>query len=369
MVRNDYLVFLIFLCSCIFAHECAKYVCDSKLPSDVCLQSKTKQDYIIFELNPCDAPQVCDIHSMESKAKCRNYYLHPIRFPGEFCRNDTECYSTQCDNNTNKCIGRRFEEACVNDVDCAEGLYCENTKKICVKTIKENQECNSDLKCAPYLVCHKNKCILKASLLNGEPTSTPSACSSFYIRNGKCDDGPKLQRSENDPKVGPIKCPNEGVCSYKFADNEILTEPCQCGHTESGELLCAPGAGDVALEDYAIFMNKQKSLNTECHISKGPFCRPAEMNRLGRYFHNAYVAYENFTRWVSYYNNSDCVKDVLYQEYWYSNQHVKKVEFVETPVYLLGITALMVICLDVLLVLLYFKKWSADAEIIDKKSK
>ncbi len=361
------LSFLLLFAICAVCQQCPKYVCNSELPTGTCLLKREQWGSLIFELNQCELGQVCDIYDMDLEAKCSSNYSHPLKYPGEVCTVDSECTSSVCNNSTKICTGRREKEACQTDIDCHAGMYCSPAPaKICLQTRKEGEKCSLHERCAPYLVCSRGECVLQASLENGADADVPAACKSFFINNGKCSAGPSLKRLPDDPTEGPIPC-HDNRCVYISAVGQTeFSEPCQCGHLESGEPLCAPGVGDFSFEDYSEFIERQKLQDTECHVLKGPFCRSRPTNKLGRFYHNAYVVYENYTRGVIYANNSDCVKDVLYPEYWYSVAHVKKIEKVDQPYTFLAATVGIVVILDAIFIWQYFKKWSEDAELIDK---
>eukprot|EP00831_Metopus_contortus_P083090 TRINITY_DN9126_c0_g1_i3.p2 TRINITY_DN9126_c0_g1~~TRINITY_DN9126_c0_g1_i3.p2 ORF type:complete len:115 (-),score=24.20 TRINITY_DN9126_c0_g1_i3:73-417(-) len=51
-------------------------------------------------------------------------------------------------------------------------------------------------------------------------------------------------------------------------------------------------------------------------VSKGPLCQPKQEKFMGSDYYKAYVTYMNSTSWALYYNNSECVKNVINRDYW-----------------------------------------------------
>ena len=362
MEQTIFLALMFAVAACL---ECPTYVCNPNLPPETCWLTRDDPDKLVYELRECHGGKICDIYDIMQEAKCKESYSHPIKYPGEYYRNETECINNKYDNKTHRCIGANETSNCTSDEDCDAGLYCTPVNNTCVKTLKEGKVCDMSTKCAPYLVCNKGNCTLQASLENGEKANVEAACRSFFInKEGQCADGPKLIREKMDPRTGPTFC-NDGLCKYRLG-NETFTEPCTCGYLESGKPLCAPQEGDVSLTNYYEYIKKQSSISDECHISRGALCKRRPTNKLGRLYHNAYVAYENSTRWAIYFDNADCVKQVRNRDYWYSVLHEKEIVYVEPPYTLLKITAVIVAISVAIFSWRYFKKWSEDAELIDK---
>jgi hypothetical protein len=243
------LILILILCLAFnsLAQDCSRYVKNEKLPKDVCLLKVEMGTNTTFQLRECQEGKVCDILDEEdTESKCGNWYTTPIKFPGEYCRNHTECFSGVCLNST--CVGKNESGDCENDTICNPGLYCDVEAKKCKKVRKINEACNEKMKCASYLVCDKAKCIVHASLDIDQEADHPSACKSYYVSKGKCKKGPTLKRAEGDPEFGPIACPKIRECTYTFDGKEEF-EPCICGITENGTKFCPPGRGDIVLDD------------------------------------------------------------------------------------------------------------------------
>ena len=163
-------------------------------------------EYSELYLKKCEKPEhVCDTYGMNSsEAICSPYYTKPRFYPGEYCRNSSECYTNNCNETTKKCIGKEFEDSCTKDAECNPGLFClkidEKTGK-CNHTQKLNDHCDENSKCGSNMVCEKNNCTLIGSKKNGVLADNKNACLSFFIISGKCAPGPKLQvEMENNQK-------------------------------------------------------------------------------------------------------------------------------------------------------------------------
>jgi len=228
------------------ADACPIYTCNQNLPQDVCLSRREESGHIFIDLNICKESKVCDIYNILEDAKCKATYSYPLKYPGEYCHHNGECFSFRCDNYSKRCIGNPGGKECESDANCSNGLYCSD-KNLCTQTKQDGQMCSEFEKCAAHLVCSKGTCTPMLSLENGERTDLPFACKSYFVLDGVCKEGPKLRREENDPESGPIPC-NRGNCTYLLGESELV-EPCQCGMTETEEQYCRPGIGDVDLAD------------------------------------------------------------------------------------------------------------------------
>lgn len=85
---------------------------------------------------------------------------------------------------------------------------------------------------------------------------------------------------------------------------------------------------------------------------------------MGIRFHRAFIAYENMTRWLFYYDNPDCVQETINIDYNQSLSRVPKELNAEIPHAKLILTAAFVIVAQIGFVSLYFSKMKADAEYI-----
>ncbi len=251
---------LAFIALTVFAqHTCDRYNCTTSLEDGQCAridQIDQPKPYIVFQLQTCkDSKQICDLRFGAEPDYCRTVRTSPTKFPGEFCLNDTDCFSGKC-NAT--CQGLSEGAECSDDSQCNTKLFCNSTRQ-CAPVKKENDDCSSSVKCDSYLVCNNLKCTKIGSLEDNSKATAPAACKSFFILNGTCTAGPTLVRPEEEPTEGPIVCP--GKCTYKLADNKEFTEPCVCGRTADGIPLCNPGKGDISTDDVILFSLEPRRKN------------------------------------------------------------------------------------------------------------
>ena len=85
---------------------------------------------------------------------------------------------------------------------------------------------------------------------------------------------------------------------------------------------------------------------------------------MGFYYHSAFVAYENLTRWIFYHENPPCVKKIINNDYWHSLTHVRVPGPDDAPYLLLLVTIIAVLAANILLCTLYFRKWAKEASIV-----
>lgn len=245
----SYILFL-FLFGFLLAADikCPYYVCNTTLGQDICSQMKTSEPSVGFELNSCASEKICDLKLTEEPDTCSKSYSQPLRFPGEFCRASSECFSNECDVSTKVCKGKSQNASCESDDQCNVKLYCNLTSKACEPLAKQDETCTTG-KCGVGLVCENERCLQMGILKKGDKATLPSACETFYIVDGLCAEGPKLQVKKD--MVGgqePIDC--QGQCVYKVGNDTTITESCQCGMvSNASSTFCSPGRGDIDLKD------------------------------------------------------------------------------------------------------------------------
>jgi len=89
------------------------------------------------------------------------------------------------------------------------------------------------------------------------------------------------------------------------------------------------------------------------------------MNEISVEYAKAYVLYHNMTAWSTYHNNPECVKNMLYPQYWAAIKTVKGEEEEEDKfgLYLfLGVAIGAVVVIAVLLLVIYMKKGKSEEE-------
>lgn len=222
--------------------NCPIYNCELNFANkESCYRQSYINGNISLQLHSCLDNKVCDIQQSSSDAEqgtCAKAYSAPISYPGEYCRNSSECYSTQCVNST--CVGLSKDSACVSDADCAAGLYCLSAT--CQPALKEGEACDATHRCMSNLVCDSGSCVLIGSRKVGTIASMPGACETMYVFNGKCAAGPTLKTS-----VGLTNSPEDGQCVYAFSEGKTITKEPTCGMTSKGKTFCNPGIGDVKI--------------------------------------------------------------------------------------------------------------------------
>jgi len=233
-----------------FPNFCPYYMCTDKFESkEVCAIANYTGRRVNISLRECGKDSVCDILPSNLKeTTCSPYYVRTKFYPGEYCRNDTECYSGVCQNN--KCEGRELNEECTKDLECNPGLYCLIEQGRCVEAIKANSPYKENEKCAANLVKNETHCIKIGSIKNNKPSNVHSACRSLFADEGICLEGPTLdERHKN--KIDVIRC------YYDYEVNgtakKIFMDPV-CGMGKEAGGYCNPGIGDVK-SHHVTFLN------------------------------------------------------------------------------------------------------------------
>jgi hypothetical protein len=105
--------------------------------------------------------------------------------------------------------------------------------------------------------------------------------------------------------------------------------------------------------------------NETCHVSRGPLCMAKNYDDMDTDYLRAYLAYQKMTRWALYFNNTECVKNVINMEY-YKMQKVlddKEADVGKFGLYLfLGIAIGAVVVIAILLLVIYFKRKKGEDE-------
>ena len=228
------------------AIPCAKYECKAMNPGD-CGQTVSSETDLTVYLQKCNDTSVCTLtFDPDKNDTCAPTYTTALRYPGEYCAGNEECFSGTCTKNL--CQGKDASAACQADIDCNVGLYCNKEAGLCQKAAALNDVCSSSVKCALPGVCNGTTCVPLGQLENGKPALVPALCKSFYVANGNCSPGPKLQGMPENT-LAPIKCPPDTKrCSYKLGDAEYK-ESCECGRGSTEDTYCSPGKGDLNLGD------------------------------------------------------------------------------------------------------------------------
>eukprot|EP00830_Metopus_es_P013824 TRINITY_DN3487_c0_g1_i1.p1 TRINITY_DN3487_c0_g1~~TRINITY_DN3487_c0_g1_i1.p1 ORF type:complete len:405 (+),score=64.23 TRINITY_DN3487_c0_g1_i1:67-1281(+) len=360
--KESLAIILIMIASCVAGGmKCTNYTCAS-MEIDQCAVMKEEEGLTTYTINACNNSKVCDIQPSDLPIKCTDYYNYPFRYPGENCRHNAECKRGTCSVNMT-CTGGSKGDTCTDDLDCGPRLYCDSETQTCARALTKDADCTNG-KCDTPYVCNNKKCTSIGSLQIGDIATSPAACKSFYIKDSLCHEGPKLVRNESDPKSGPIECTEK--CTYKLADVPY-DEPCLCGKTDQMKGYCSPGRAEIDnLNHYISYASKDNVNDTGCHISKGPLCLPRKIEDMGMDFYKAYYAYNLMTRWITYYNNPQCLKKSLNFDHWYAKDKIDGEENSSTGnvvlYVLIGIGAFILIAVIGIVIFLCRRKGEDDIE-------
>ena len=242
------LILLLCTANCLEVLRCNKYMCEEDFErSDSCSKKTVKGDEVIIKLRKCaNDSLICDISGeLEIEDLCKTSYSSPLYYPGEYCRDNQECYSNICTNHI--CVGSN--DTCKENEDCSAGLYCKNDK--CTDALKAGADgCDATNKCVANAICDSGKCLLIGSKENEGNATISGLCRSMYSYEGKCMNGPRIE-NENDLKA----CPASGSCTYKLDNEQNITEECSCGMKATEDKLCNPGRGNIKVNDVRYIFN------------------------------------------------------------------------------------------------------------------
>lgn len=224
---------------------CPSYKCKESNKGDICMEPirDNKTNKIVYNIMPCkDTNSICDINSESEIKQCKKNTDVKTLYPGEYCKDDGQCLAGNCTknictvNNTN----------CTSDIDCSPKFFCntENNKNgTCKPLVEIGHDCNKSSKCVVTAICNetnltKGRCVPIGSISEGGSSSTPFACSTFFMENNICTKGYEYSPEDKDAYQ---QCPKSGSCIYK-KNGKTITRNCACGFSDGGNKYCEPGA-------------------------------------------------------------------------------------------------------------------------------
>ena len=135
-------LFLLYLCS--FNNpKCrgVRYYCGADNSPNVCI-NVTDNRQRIHVLQSCPENTYCPYNSnyTNNTISCVASPPGNLTLPGEYCSNNQDCLSANCENGM--CKGQELEGHCSDHYDCDPGLFCNGTtypdskvQKICLKQV------------------------------------------------------------------------------------------------------------------------------------------------------------------------------------------------------------------------------------------
>jgi hypothetical protein len=246
---------------------CAKYTCKTKEAK--CAHSHwelnvNKTDNITVILSDiCNITQTCDVggrpndvfyKKTDVDGKCTDVEpFYGIRYPGEACRKDADCYKDLKNLNetlvgtclNSVCRGYNSTQACQETAYCWVGNYC-NSNSTCAPLKKEKENCTLTTECKNNLLCLSGTCqnawySLSTGVKVETDGKTPAA---LYCKfgmadvDGKCD---SLNSTDTvDKTANLVACHSGQKCNYT-TNAGATTLDCQCGYNADGLAWCPKG--------------------------------------------------------------------------------------------------------------------------------
>eukprot|EP00826_Nyctotherus_ovalis_P056362 TRINITY_DN758_c0_g2_i2.p1 TRINITY_DN758_c0_g2~~TRINITY_DN758_c0_g2_i2.p1 ORF type:complete len:259 (-),score=40.63 TRINITY_DN758_c0_g2_i2:456-1232(-) len=213
-------------------NRCPEIVCNETVAKDgLCSRWVSKKLF----MNMCKKDQFCFLPlDVAKEGHCVKMNEMPRLLPGEYCDSNKQClHGSICEKNV--CKGNEKGKPCNIDENCDVELYCDSTKRCAAPT----KDCSKTGKCKSNEVCLKGACVTIGQLKDGVDSTVPGACRSYYVRDKKCAEGPRLH--ENDR----LMCPYDEQCRYNHRGKEVFSSKCICSGSLAVGAFCAPGLGDV----------------------------------------------------------------------------------------------------------------------------
>jgi hypothetical protein len=253
----------------IFAKKCPKYACSKGSSPNACasVEPDTEQNKVYLN-DICKKEDVCVVPPKPweafADATTKLEYvcdkqLTPttqLRYPGEACSADIDCFQSKHDQITGhckdgKCAGLDKDAKCEEHGQCPVGYYCgknlpDDKDKACKEQKKDNAQCSSSLECINTLLCHAGTCSVKpyslplGTRVDGSYFPTDMYCQLGYAYKGVCSSLNQTDTTSKD--MDYLKQCNYGdVCTYTNNGIETVTLPCECGYNENGYGYCPRG--------------------------------------------------------------------------------------------------------------------------------
>jgi len=253
---------------------CAKYVCKNSEKS--CAYSHSEKvmptpNETLYNINVtlsdiCQKTEFCDIGGspnvvfyqgvdVNATCKARPTPTGSIRFPGEVCDNNNNCYKPDSSKYPNEtlvgtcdkglCKGYKEGETCFETSWCNVGYFCDSKTLKCKSQKRENEECSLTTECRNSLLCWEGKCqnvlysLPANTLITGLGDYNPIYyCKSGMATNGKCDYMNTTDLVNNQTNL--VECLPGQKCNY-VTINGATTKDCECGYNELGKSFCPRG--------------------------------------------------------------------------------------------------------------------------------
>ena len=305
---------------------CPKYNCIESAAQ--CAQS-SDADATLITLSPiCKDNEICVLPEDPTQTvigTCTSLESSTIRYPGEDCATDADCYNSptnsfvsKCDQETKKCTGIPQYEKCERTENCLVGYYCSSISHRCEVQKSEYQECTSTFECKNNLLCYGGHC---SNILYGLPIGTDinekekeeGVPFEYYCEYGLVESGRCAAFGYSNPFYNKnqmkVECKNGEVCDYEFYPLYLgsFSLPCKCGYNEEGKGYC-PIPHSVENEQWVKMMNiKRLLVDNECHSKSRYNCylNDKELKKVNRH------AIDDLEKGNVFYKAVGCAKKVL----------------------------------------------------------
>jgi hypothetical protein len=198
-------------------------------------------------LHPNDLNEWFSSASSDHSMNCSTYEVKPyLKYPGEACKVDDDCYGTDKDRcKEGKC--KAPEGPCKGNEDCLVGNYCKVASNVteskCEKQIAVGKDgCVNSWDCVNNAVCQKGKCIEAFSLKVGEKIeSKDKEINDLYCEFGKSKDGTCVQTVNAKSNDRIVACELNQKCSYNITGiegSQVEEVECDCGYNKDGKGYC-----------------------------------------------------------------------------------------------------------------------------------
>jgi hypothetical protein len=236
--------------------HCAKYQCDDTTSSS-CITVHTGINSVGYNnvtlSHGCPNGESCfvfmpwdtfTVEPKDLKVQCGQIFTFTLRYPGEYCSLDSDCFGSHSHNEIGKCINQKCTgmaegDTCFDTAHCLKGLYCNKNTKKCAKQRQIGESCLSSFDCINNIMCHNSTCSI-------EPFTLPlgAVIGKDPIDQFQCVFGTShgnLCSSFNQTVEDFITCNYNEKCNYTTSDGGLVLKDCGCGYNSEGQGYCPMG--------------------------------------------------------------------------------------------------------------------------------
>ena len=269
--------------------------------------------------------------------------------PGDKCNSNSDCHSNKCNLEIRACEATvNLGGACVGNIDCPIGAYCNSQSGQCQVILNEGAACTAQPgqlfgSCGFGRMCFNSTCTRAFSLPVGTNVSMTgnynmsALCSTAYANTGiygnqtiYCQPRPKNVLDVMRGYPGPVMC-NVSFFLNPMNPTEATNVPfmpAMCGYNQDPNFYCTMWPGDKALSDIIDAQLKlMPGIWNKCSVAsigldKGGCARILDSTDVEYHRMTQLLDADFINIWPQVANNAPCVKNTITSKFWNNAQQI-----------------------------------------------